>query len=57
MYVSAWLLTFPTMDAKPLAYAIQNVSFDISIISLVSLVSVFQCQIEWKPQNKFESNY
>lgn len=46
MYVSAWLLTFPTMDAKPLAYAIQNVSFDISIISLVSLVSMFQCQIE-----------
>ncbi|XP_045152325.1 integral membrane protein GPR155 [Echinops telfairi] len=38
MYVSAWLLTFPTMDPKPLAYAIQNVSFDISIISLVSLV-------------------
>ncbi|KAH0499894.1 Integral membrane protein GPR155 [Microtus ochrogaster] len=38
MYVSAWLLTFPTMDAKPLAYAIQNVSFDISIISLVSLI-------------------
>jgi len=26
------------MDPKPLAYAIQNVSFDISIISLVSLI-------------------
>uniref|UniRef100_H0XFN7 G protein-coupled receptor 155 n=1 Tax=Otolemur garnettii TaxID=30611 RepID=H0XFN7_OTOGA len=38
MYVSAWLLTFPNMDPKPLAYAIQNVSFDISIISLVSLI-------------------
>ncbi|KAB1278545.1 Integral membrane protein GPR155 [Camelus dromedarius] len=38
MYVSAWLLTFPTMDPKPLEYAIQNVSFDISIISLVSLI-------------------
>ncbi|XP_008566608.1 PREDICTED: integral membrane protein GPR155 isoform X1 [Galeopterus variegatus] len=38
MYVSAWLLTFPSMDPKPLAYAIQNVSFDISIISLVSLI-------------------
>uniref|UniRef100_G3QQB9 G protein-coupled receptor 155 n=1 Tax=Gorilla gorilla gorilla TaxID=9595 RepID=G3QQB9_GORGO len=37
MYVSAWLLTFPTMDPKPLAYAIQNVSFDISIVSLISL--------------------
>ncbi|XP_058291476.1 integral membrane protein GPR155 [Hylobates moloch] len=38
MYVSAWLLTFPTMDPKPLAYAIQNVSFDISIVSLISLI-------------------
>lgn len=46
MYVSAWLLTFPSMDPKPLAYAIQNVSFDISIISLVSLVSRFQCKNE-----------
>lgn len=53
MYVSAWLLTFPSMDPKPLAYAIQNVSFDISIISLVSLVSMFQCKNEWKPQNEF----
>lgn len=55
MYVSAWLLTFPTMDPKPLAYAIQNVSFDISIISLVSLVSTFQCKYEWK-QNEFENS-
>ncbi|XP_059560015.1 lysosomal cholesterol signaling protein isoform X1 [Myotis daubentonii] len=38
MYISAWLLTFPSMDPKPLAYAIQNVSFDISIVSLVSLI-------------------
>ncbi|XP_036900318.1 integral membrane protein GPR155 [Sturnira hondurensis] len=38
MYVSAWLLTFPSMDPKPLAYAIQTVSFDISIISLISLI-------------------
>ncbi|XP_023385187.1 lysosomal cholesterol signaling protein isoform X2 [Pteropus medius] len=38
MYVSAWLLTFPSMDPKPLADAIQNVSFDISIISLVALI-------------------
>nr|KAF6495064.1 G protein-coupled receptor 155 [Rousettus aegyptiacus] len=37
MYVSAWLLTLPSMDPKPLAYAIQNVSFDISIIGLVAL--------------------
>ncbi|XP_051847030.1 integral membrane protein GPR155 isoform X2 [Antechinus flavipes] len=38
MYVSAWLLTIPSMDPKPMAYAIQNVSFDISIVSLVSLI-------------------
>ncbi|CAH6788501.1 Gpr155 [Phodopus roborovskii] len=47
MYVSAWLLTFPTMDAKPLAYAIQNVSFDISIISLVSLSIVCAGMMIW----------
>ncbi|XP_039195234.1 integral membrane protein GPR155 isoform X2 [Crotalus tigris] len=38
MYVSAWLLTIPSMDADRLAAAIQNVSFDISIVSLVSLI-------------------
>uniref|UniRef100_A0A8B9E569 G protein-coupled receptor 155 n=1 Tax=Anser cygnoides TaxID=8845 RepID=A0A8B9E569_ANSCY len=37
MYVSAWLLTIPSMDPNPLASALQNVSFDISIVSLVSL--------------------
>ncbi|XP_055456657.1 integral membrane protein GPR155 isoform X2 [Psammomys obesus] len=47
MYVSAWLLTFPTMDAKPLAYAIQNVSFDISIISLISLSIVCAGMMIW----------
>uniref|UniRef100_A0A8C9DUT7 G protein-coupled receptor 155 n=1 Tax=Prolemur simus TaxID=1328070 RepID=A0A8C9DUT7_PROSS len=47
MYVSAWLLTFPTMDPKPLAYAIQNVSFDISIISLVSLSIVCAGMMMW----------
>ncbi|XP_023398601.1 lysosomal cholesterol signaling protein isoform X2 [Loxodonta africana] len=47
MYVSAWLLTFPTMDPKPLAYAIQNVSFDISIISLVSLLIVCAGMMIW----------
>ncbi|OXB65842.1 hypothetical protein ASZ78_002761 [Callipepla squamata] len=38
MYVSAWLLTIPSMDPNPLAAALQNVSFDISIVSLVSLI-------------------
>ncbi|XP_023657514.2 lysosomal cholesterol signaling protein isoform X1 [Paramormyrops kingsleyae] len=38
MYVSAWLLTIPWMDPKPLVSALQNVSFNISIISLVALV-------------------
>ncbi|XP_049629355.1 integral membrane protein GPR155 isoform X2 [Suncus etruscus] len=47
MYVSAWLLTFPSMDPKPLAYAIQNVSFDISIISLVSLSIVCAGMMIW----------
>ncbi|NWV84077.1 GP155 protein, partial [Dasyornis broadbenti] len=37
MYVSAWLLTIPSMDPNPLASALQNVSFDISIVSLISL--------------------
>lgn len=40
MYVSAWLLTIPSMDPNPLASALQNVSFDISIVSLISLVGV-----------------
>ncbi|XP_015214501.2 lysosomal cholesterol signaling protein isoform X1 [Lepisosteus oculatus] len=38
MYVSAWLLTIPWMDSKPLAAALQNVSFDISVVSLIALV-------------------
>ncbi|XP_051565247.1 integral membrane protein GPR155-like isoform X2 [Myxocyprinus asiaticus] len=38
MYVSAWLLTIPWMDPTPLASALQNVSFNISIISLFALV-------------------
>uniref|UniRef100_A0A6J0UJA0 Lysosomal cholesterol signaling protein isoform X1 n=1 Tax=Pogona vitticeps TaxID=103695 RepID=A0A6J0UJA0_9SAUR len=38
MYVSAWLLTIPSMDRNKLSTAIQNVSFDISIVSLVSLI-------------------
>uniref|UniRef100_A0A8C7HZG8 G protein-coupled receptor 155 n=1 Tax=Oncorhynchus kisutch TaxID=8019 RepID=A0A8C7HZG8_ONCKI len=39
MYVSAWLLTIPWMDPKPLMDSLQNVSFNVSIISLVALVS------------------
>ncbi|KAM9804862.1 lysosomal cholesterol signaling protein [Neosynchiropus ocellatus] len=38
MFVSAWLLTIPTMDPQRLMNALQNVSFDISIVSLVVLV-------------------
>uniref|UniRef100_A0A8C7PEJ7 G protein-coupled receptor 155 n=1 Tax=Oncorhynchus mykiss TaxID=8022 RepID=A0A8C7PEJ7_ONCMY len=38
MYVSAWLLTIPWMDPKPLMDSLQNVSFNVSIISLVTLV-------------------
>ncbi|KAI7809062.1 putative integral membrane protein GPR155, partial [Triplophysa rosa] len=38
MYVSAWLLTIPWMDPTVLALALQNVSFNISIVSLFTLV-------------------
>uniref|UniRef100_A0A8C5CC54 G protein-coupled receptor 155 n=1 Tax=Gadus morhua TaxID=8049 RepID=A0A8C5CC54_GADMO len=38
MYVSAWLLTIPGMDPKLLMESLRNVSFDISIVSLVALV-------------------
>lgn len=39
MYVSAWLLSMPWMDARLLMDSLQNVSFNISIVSLVALVS------------------
>ncbi|XP_051786578.1 integral membrane protein GPR155 isoform X3 [Erpetoichthys calabaricus] len=38
MYVSAWLLTIPWMDSQLLLSALQNASFDISIITLFALV-------------------
>nr|DBA19853.1 TPA: hypothetical protein GDO54_015619 [Pyxicephalus adspersus] len=38
MYVSAWLLTIPSMDPKPLMSSLQTVSFDVSIVSLIALV-------------------
>ncbi|XP_051260967.1 integral membrane protein GPR155 [Dicentrarchus labrax] len=38
MYVSAWLLTIPWMDPQLLMNSLQNVSFNISIVSLVALV-------------------
>ncbi|KAL1021746.1 hypothetical protein UPYG_G00017460 [Umbra pygmaea] len=38
MYVSAWLLTIPLMDPKPLVTELQNVSFNISIVSFFALV-------------------
>ncbi|KAM3863270.1 lysosomal cholesterol signaling protein [Diretmus argenteus] len=38
MYVSAWLLTIPLMDPTPLVTELQNVSFNISVVSLVALV-------------------
>jgi len=39
MYVSAWLLTIRSMDPQLLMNSLQNVSFDISIVTLVALVS------------------
>ncbi|KAM6348294.1 lysosomal cholesterol signaling protein isoform 2-T3 [Alca torda] len=47
MYVSAWLLTIPSMDPNPLASALQNVSFDISIVSLVSLFIACIGMVVW----------
>ncbi|KAI4788300.1 hypothetical protein KUCAC02_035944 [Chaenocephalus aceratus] len=38
IYVSAWLLTIPLMDPAPLVTELQNVSFNISIVSLLALV-------------------
>ncbi|XP_078408196.1 lysosomal cholesterol signaling protein isoform X2 [Cetorhinus maximus] len=38
MYVSAWLLTIPSMHTQGMQSAIQNVSFDISIVTLFFLV-------------------
>ncbi|KAI4880285.1 hypothetical protein NFI96_030722, partial [Prochilodus magdalenae] len=38
MYLSAWLLTIPWMEARHLISELQEVSFNISIISLVALV-------------------
>ncbi|XP_017559181.1 integral membrane protein GPR155 [Pygocentrus nattereri] len=38
MYLSAWLLTIPWMEARHLISELQEVSFNISIISLIALV-------------------
>lgn len=38
MYVSAWLLTINSMDPQLLMNSLQNVTFNISIVSLVALV-------------------
>uniref|UniRef100_A0A667ZT97 G protein-coupled receptor 155 n=1 Tax=Myripristis murdjan TaxID=586833 RepID=A0A667ZT97_9TELE len=38
MYVSAWLLTIPWMDAKLLMNSLQSVSFNVSIVSLLALI-------------------
>lgn len=40
MYVSSWLLTIPLMDPTPLVAELENVSFNISIVSLVALVNM-----------------
>lgn len=45
MYVSAWLLTIPLMDPTPLVAELENVSFNISIVSLIGLVRGFCASI------------
>uniref|UniRef100_A0A671KL82 Integral membrane protein GPR155-like n=1 Tax=Sinocyclocheilus anshuiensis TaxID=1608454 RepID=A0A671KL82_9TELE len=37
MYVSAWLLTIPWMEATSLVTELQDVSFNVSIVSLIAL--------------------
>lgn len=39
MYASAWLLTIPSMDPRSSVAALQTVSFNISVIGLIALVS------------------
>uniref|UniRef100_A0A673AR17 DEP domain-containing protein n=1 Tax=Sphaeramia orbicularis TaxID=375764 RepID=A0A673AR17_9TELE len=48
MYVSAWLLTIRWMDADLLMNSLQNVSFNISIVSLVALSLTCIGMILWK---------
>ncbi|XP_073707682.1 lysosomal cholesterol signaling protein [Garra rufa] len=38
MYVSAWLLTIPWMEATSLVKELQDVSFNVSIVCLIALV-------------------
>jgi len=47
MYVSAWLLTIPWLEASSLVAELQDVSFNISIVSLIALVSVCVCVCVW----------
>ncbi|KAK2824588.1 hypothetical protein Q5P01_021763 [Channa striata] len=52
MYVSAWLLTIPLMDPTPLVTELENVSFNISIISLVALVWTIMVMLLSKKFNR-----
>uniref|UniRef100_A0AAQ5X043 DEP domain-containing protein n=1 Tax=Amphiprion ocellaris TaxID=80972 RepID=A0AAQ5X043_AMPOC len=47
MYVSAWLLTMHWMDPQLLMNSLQNVSFNISIVSLVALFLTCIGMILW----------
>uniref|UniRef100_A0A3B5MBL2 Uncharacterized protein n=1 Tax=Xiphophorus couchianus TaxID=32473 RepID=A0A3B5MBL2_9TELE len=57
MYVSAWLLTIPFMDPSPLVAELENVSFNISIISLIGLFLVCVSMILWNFLVKQEDNF
>uniref|UniRef100_G3PDX8 G protein-coupled receptor 155b n=1 Tax=Gasterosteus aculeatus aculeatus TaxID=481459 RepID=G3PDX8_GASAC len=56
MYVSAWLLTIPLMDPAPLVTELENVSFNISIVSLVALFLVCVSMILWNFLGKQDDN-
>lgn len=54
MYVSAWLLTMRWKDPQFLLNALQNISFNISIVSLVALVSCTSlCDLQYTPLLSF----
>ncbi|CAI5656039.1 unnamed protein product [Oreochromis niloticus] len=56
MYVSAWLLTIRWTDPQRLMNSLQNVSFNISIVSLVALILTCIGMILWNFVVK-ESNF
>lgn len=51
IYVSSWLLTIPLMDPTPLVTELENVSFNISIVSLLALVCMLVSWMNFSGEN------